>query len=142
MNDKEVPAVFRALTAAGEISFKTDPTVLYKPLNEADFEGMPVLYLNDDAETGQVVFYIHGGYYVYQMGGEAWAGSLPMDNWQVSPIYGDLLDLKNVTIFVGTREWSAPSTWTTAVSTITLSVPLTSIRHPAFLRLMTTFNRR
>ena len=40
--------------------------------------------------------------------GEAWAGSLPMDNWQVSPIYGDLSDLKNVTIFVGTREMFYP----------------------------------
>ena len=222
--DEEVPAVFQALTEAGETSFTANPAVFDKSLSEADFEGMPVLYLNDNAETEQVVFYIHGGYYVYQMGGEqmstmnrlanetnatiimpiyplapyyttednyetmmslyeqvcrenegkkiilmgdsagggyalalaeglsahgldqpdelillspwvdvtmsnpdipdyydpmltvtmgrtsgeAWAGSLPMDNWQVSPIYGDLSDLKNVTIFVGTRELFYP----------------------------------
>ncbi len=224
VSDEEVPAVFQALTEAGETSFTANPAVFDKSLSEADFEGMPVLYLNDNAETEQVVFYIHGGYYVYQMGseqmstmnrlaneanativmpiyplapfhtteenyetmvalyeqvcrenegkkiilmgdsagggyalalaeglsahgldqpdelillspwvdvtmsnpnmrnhydpmltvtmgrtsGEAWAGSLPMDNWQVSPIYGDLSDLKNVTIFVGTREMFYP----------------------------------
>lgn len=224
VHDEEVPAVFQMLTAAGETSFKADPAVFDKPLTEADFEEMPVLYLNNSAKTDHVVFYIHGGYYVYQMGGEqmstmnrianeanativmpiyplapfhtteenyetmvalyeqvcrenegkkiilmgdsagggyalalaeglsahgldqpdelillspwvdvtmsnpeipnyydpmltvtmgrtsgaAWAGSLPMDNWQVSPIYGDLSDLKNVTIFVGTREMFYP----------------------------------
>ncbi len=224
VNDKEVPAVFLALTAAGETSFEADPSVFDKPLKEADFEKMPVLYLNDNAETERVIFYIHGGYYVYQMGseqmstmnrlaneanaaivmpiyplapfhttednyetmmalygqvcrkfegkkiilmgdsagggyalalaegltahglaqpdelillspwvdvtmsnpkmedcydpmltvtmgrmsGQAWAGILPMDNWQVSPIYGELSDLKNVTIFVGTREMFYP----------------------------------
>ena len=226
ITDEEVPAVFRALTAAGETGFKANPAVFDKPLREADFDGMPVLYLNDNAKTEHVIFYIHGGYYVYQMGseqmstmnrlanttnstivmpiyplapfhttednyetmvalfeqvrqendgkkiilmgdsagggyalalaeglsthsieqpdelillspwvdvtmsnpdirnfvdvepmltvtmgrtsGEAWAGSLPMDNWQVSPLYGDLSDLKNVTIFVGTRELFYP----------------------------------
>lgn len=224
VTDEEVPAVFRALTATGETGFKANPAVFDKPLREADFDGMPVLYLNDNAKTEHVIFYIHGGYYVYQMGseqmstmnrlanttnstiimpiyplapfhttednyetmvalyekvctendgkkiilmgdsagggyalalaeglsthgieqpdelillspwvdvtmsnpnipdyydpmltitmgrtsGEAWAGNLPMDNWQVSPIYGDLADLKNVTIFVGTRELFYP----------------------------------
>lgn len=31
-----------------------------------------------------------------------------MDDWLVSPIYGDLSDLKNVSIFVGTRELFYP----------------------------------
>ncbi len=222
--DEEVPAVFQALTEAGETGFTANPTAFDKSLREADFEGMPVLYLNDRADTKQVIFYIHGGYYVYQMGGEqissmnrlaneanatiimpiyplapfyttednyetmvslyeqvcrenegkkiilmgdsagggyalalaeglsahgldqpdelillspwvdvtmsnpgipdyydpmltvtmgrtsgeTWAGSLPMDDWQVSPIYGDLSDLMNVTIFVGTRELFYP----------------------------------
>ncbi|MCR5089387.1 MAG: alpha/beta hydrolase fold domain-containing protein [Oscillospiraceae bacterium] len=224
VTDEEVPAVFHALTVAGETSFKADPAVFDKTLREADFDGMPVLYVNDNEKTEHVIFYIHGGYYVYQMGseqmstmnrlanttnstivmpiyplapfyttednyetmvslyeqvcrendgkkiilmgdsagggyalalaeglsahgieqpdelillspwvdvtmsnpnipdyydpmltitmgrtsGEAWAGSLPMDNWQVSPINGDLSDLKNVTIFVGTRELFYP----------------------------------
>ena len=226
VTDEEVPAVFRALTATGETGFKANPAVFDKPLREADFDGMPVLYLNDNAKTEHVIFYIHGGYYVYQMGseqmstmnrlsnttnstivmpiyplapfhttednyetmvalfeqvrqendgkkiilmgdsagggyalalaeglnahgieqpdelillspwvdvtmsnpnirnfvdvepmltvtmgrtsGEAWAGSLPMDDWHVSPINGDLSDLKNITIFVGTRELFYP----------------------------------
>ena len=40
--------------------------------------------------------------------GKAWAGSLPMDDWHVSPINGELSNLKNVTIFVGTRELFYP----------------------------------
>ncbi len=43
-----------------------------------------------------------------KMSGEAWAGSLPTDHWLVSPIYGDLSQLKNVSIFVGTRELFYP----------------------------------
>ena len=43
-----------------------------------------------------------------KMSGEAWAGSLPADDWLISPIYGDLSDLKNVSIFVGTRELFYP----------------------------------
>ena len=226
VHDEEVPAVFQTLTKAGEMHFKANPAAFDKPMKEADFDGMPVLYVNDNAKTEHIVFYIHGGYYVYQMGseqmstmnrlanttnstivmpiyplapfhtteenyetmvalyekvssenagkkiilmgdsagggyalalaeglnahgieqpdelillspwvdvtmsnpdirnfvdvepmltvtmgrtsGEAWAGSLPMDNWQVSPLYGDLSDLKNVTIFVGTRELFYP----------------------------------
>ena len=224
VTDEEVPVVFRALTEAGETSFTANPAVFDKPLREEDFDGMSVLYLNDKVETEQVIFYIHGGYYVYQMGseqmstmnrlanktnativmpiyplapfhttednyetmvalfeqvcrenegkkiilmgdsagggyalalaeglsaygieqpdelillspwvdvtmsnpeipnyydpmltvtmgrtsGKAWAGSLPMDDWKVSPIYGNLSVLKNVTIFVGTREMFYP----------------------------------
>lgn len=33
-----------------------------------------------------------------------WLGTLDEKNWQVSPLYGDLSGLHNVTIFVGTRE--------------------------------------
>ena len=43
-----------------------------------------------------------------RMSGEAWAGALPTDDWHVSPIYGDLSALKNVSIFVGTRELFYP----------------------------------
>ena len=43
-----------------------------------------------------------------KMSGEAWAGDLPLDDPLVSPIYGDLSDLKNVTIFVGDRELFYP----------------------------------
>ncbi len=42
------------------------------------------------------------------LSGEAWAGGLPTDDWHVSPINGNMADLKNVTIFVGTREMFYP----------------------------------
>ncbi len=42
-----------------------------------------------------------------QMGitsGEAWRGNYAADDWHVSPVYGDLSALRNVTVFTGTRE--------------------------------------
>ncbi len=223
VHDSEVAAVFDELTRA-EASFSADPSIFDQTLKEETFEDISVLYLNADADYDRVVFYIHGGYYVYQMGveqmatmnrianwtkamivmpiyrlapfttaekghetmaalyekvcsdnagkkiilmgdsagggyslalaeglsarglpqpdelillspwvdvtmsnpgisdfydpmltvtmgemsGKAWAGSLPVDDWLVSPIYGDLSDLKNVSIFVGTRELFYP----------------------------------
>ena len=43
-----------------------------------------------------------------RVSGEAWAGTLPTDDWHVSPINGDLSKLRNVTIFVGDRELFTP----------------------------------
>lgn len=40
--------------------------------------------------------------------GKSWAGNLDTTDYKVSPIYGDLSGLKNVTIFVGTREMFYP----------------------------------
>ena len=40
--------------------------------------------------------------------GEAWRGEREADDWHVSPLKGDLTVLKNVTIFVGTRELFYP----------------------------------
>lgn len=224
--DSKVPATFQKLTDDGEAPVTVKTSDFNQKAEEKDFEGMPVLYVNGDAAYEHVIFYIHGGYYVYQMGseqvalmnrltrqtnslavipmyplapfhtaesghelmmklyeqvcsenpdkkiilmgdsagggyslalaenlaqhgmeqpdelillspwvdvtmnnpeiadytdadpmltvtmgrmsGEAWAGSLPTDNWLVSPIYGDLSQLKNVSIFVGTRELFYP----------------------------------
>ncbi|MCR5072698.1 MAG: alpha/beta hydrolase [Clostridiales bacterium] len=224
VTDEEVTTVFNELTKAGEASFSVDPSVFDKTLKEETFDDISVIYLNADTDYDSVVFYIHGGYYVYQMGaeqmaamnrianetnamvvmpiyrlapfttaekghetmmalyekvtaenagkkiilmgdsagggyslalaeglsarglsqpdelvllspwvdvtmsnpeiadfydpmltvtmgkmsGEAWAGSLSLDDWLISPIYGDLSDLKNVSIFVGTRELFYP----------------------------------
>lgn len=36
--------------------------------------------------------------------GKCWAGELPLDDYRVSPIFGDVSMLRNVTLFVGTRE--------------------------------------
>ncbi len=224
--DGEVAAAFQALTEAGEAPITVKTSDFNSKAEQKDFEGMPVLYVNGDAAYEHVIFYIHGGYYVYQMGseqvalmnrltgqtnslavipmyplapfhtaesghelmlklyeqvcnenpdkkiilmgdsagggyslalaenlaqhgmaqpdelvllspwvdvtmsnpeiadytdadplvtftmgrmsGEAWAGSLPTDDWLVSPINGDLSQLHNVTIFVGTRELFYP----------------------------------
>lgn len=35
---------------------------------------------------------------------ERWRGNLDIHDWQVSPIYGDLKGIRNVTVFVGTCE--------------------------------------
>ena len=224
--DSKVAATFRKLTDAGEAPITVKASDFNPKVEQKDFEGMPVLYVNGDAAYEHVIFYIHGGYYVYQMGseqtalmnrltrqtnslavipmyplapfhtaesghelmlrlyeqvcsenpgkkiilmgdsagggyslalaenlaqhgmeqpdelvllspwvdvtmnnpaiadyadadpmltvtmgrmsGEAWAGSLPTDDWLVSPINGDLSQLKNVSIFVGTRELFYP----------------------------------
>ena len=36
--------------------------------------------------------------------GKTWAGKLDIKDYRVSPLFGDMSKLKNVTIFVGTRE--------------------------------------
>ena len=224
--DSKVPATFQKLTDAGEASITVKTSDFDLKAERKDFEGMPVLYVNGDAAYDHVIFYIHGGYYVYQMvneqtalmnrltrqtnslavvpmyplapfhtaesghelmlklyeqvcsenpdkkiilmgdsagggyslalaenlaqrgmeqpdelvllspwvdvtmnnpeiadytdadpmltvtmgrmSGEAWAGNLSTDDWLVSPINGDLSQLKNVSIFVGTRELFYP----------------------------------
>ena len=224
--DSKVASTFQKLMDAGEAPVTVKASDFDLKAEQKDFEGMPMLYVNGDVAYEHVIFYIHGGYYVYQMGseqvalmnrltretnslavvpmyplapfhtaesghelmlklyeqvcsenpdkkiilmgdsagggyslalaenlaqrgleqpdelvllspwvdvtmnnpeiadytdvdpmltvtmgrmsGEAWAGSLPTDNWLVSPIYGDLSQLKNVSIFVGTRELFYP----------------------------------
>ena len=224
--DSKVAATFQKLTDAGEAPVTVKTSDFNPKVEQKDFEGMPVLYVNGDAAYDHVIFYIHGGYYVYQMGseqtalmnrltrqtnslavipmyplapfhtaesghelmlrlyeqvcsenpgkkiilmgdsagggyslalaenlaqhgmeqpdelvllspwvdvtmnnpeiadyadadpmltvtmgrmsGEAWAGSLSTDDWLVSPINGDMSQLKNVSIFVGTRELFYP----------------------------------
>ena len=224
VTDEKVPGEFEKLIRAGEASYTADPSIFDKPLKEETFEDISVLYLNADSDYDRIVFYIHGGYYVYQpgveqmvtmnrianetgamivmpiyrlapfttaekghetmaalykkvcsenegkkivlmgdsagggyslalaeglkdrglkqpdelillspwvdvtmsnpdmadyydpmltvtmgkMSGEAWAGDLSVDDPLVSPIYGDLSELKNVTIFVGDRELFYP----------------------------------
>ena len=226
VTDSKVAAAFQKLTDGGEAPITVKTSDFDLKAERKDFEGMPVLYVNGDAAYEHVIFYIHGGYYVYQMGseqvalmnrltrqtnslavipmyplapfhsaesghelmlklyeqvcsenpdkkiilmgdsagggyslslaenlaqhgmekpdelvllspwvdvtmnnpeiadytdadpmltvtmgrmsGEAWAGSLPTDDWLVSPINGDLSQLKNVSIFVGTRELFYP----------------------------------
>lgn len=40
----------------------------------------------------------------FAMAGRAWAGGLPMDDPQVSPMFGSLRDLPPITLYTGTRE--------------------------------------
>ena len=39
---------------------------------------------------------------------KAWAGDESLDNWHISPINGNLSGLRNVHLFVGTREMFYP----------------------------------
>ncbi len=73
VTDEKVPGEFEKLTREGEASFTADPSVFDKTLKEETFEDISVLYLNADSDYDRVVFYIHGGYYVYQMGAEQMA---------------------------------------------------------------------
>ena len=43
-----------------------------------------------------------------QADAQAWAGDEPLEDWHVSPINGELSGLRNVHIFVGTREMFYP----------------------------------
>ena len=69
---KKWRGVFAELTKA-EASFSANPSAFDKTLKEETFEDISVLNLNADADYDRVVFYIHGGYYVYQMGSEQMA---------------------------------------------------------------------
>ena len=68
--DEKVEASFQALTEAGETTYTADPKAFDRKLTEESYEGMPVLYVNADGKRDRVLFYIHGGYYVYQMNAE------------------------------------------------------------------------
>jgi acetyl esterase/lipase len=68
--DEKVEASFQALTEAGETTYTANPKAFDRKLTEESYEGMPVLYVNADGKRDRVLFYIHGGYYVYQMNAE------------------------------------------------------------------------
>lgn len=65
--DEEVSAVFQKLEAVGEDPLTADTSAFDKRLTESTFEGMRVLTVNADGSYDSVAFYIHGGYYVYQL---------------------------------------------------------------------------
>ena len=70
VEDAKVGAAFQALTEAGETTYTANPKAFDRKLTEESYEGMPVLYVNADGKRDRVLFYIHGGYYVYQMNAE------------------------------------------------------------------------
>ena len=68
--DEKVEASFQALTEAGETTYTANPKAFDRRVSRGIYEGMPVLYVNTDGKRDRVLFYIHGGYYVYQMNAE------------------------------------------------------------------------
>jgi len=68
--DEKVEASFQALTEAGETTYTANPKAFDRKLTGESYEGMTVLYVNADVKRDRVLFYIHGGYYVYQMNAE------------------------------------------------------------------------
>lgn len=89
--DEKVEASFQALTEAGETTYTANRKVFDRKLTEESYEGMPVLYVNADGKRDRVLFYIHGGYYVYQMNAEHTAAINQLVNatgaMAVVPIY-------------------------------------------------------
>ncbi len=58
---------------------------------------------NPDAADYESVDPMLSAYGLVEMG-KCWAGDLPLTDYRLSPIYGDVSVLQNVTLFVGTRE--------------------------------------
>lgn len=216
--ESAMAAQFDRVTEAGEVPFKLKEQIFRQACIKSDFDGMDVYFINSDANYENVIFYLHGGSYIYhvsdrqlkamsrildrtnsmlvvpiyslapfhtvdenfdrmvnlynktaaenkgrkmtligdsagggfalalaeglssqpdelilispwvdigtnnsdiqnymgvdpmvtvtlsQISGEAWAGAGNVSDWRVSPINGDLSKLRNVTVFVGTRE--------------------------------------
>ena len=65
--DGKAADAFQRLAESGEAVIAVKTNDFDRKAEWKDFEGMPVLYVNGDASYEQVIFYIHGGYYVYQM---------------------------------------------------------------------------
>ena len=64
---------------------------------------MDISMANPEAADYESVDPMLSAYGLVEMG-RCWAGDLPMEDYRVSPIYGDISVLRNVTLFVGTRE--------------------------------------
>ena len=64
---------------------------------------MDISMSNPDAANYESVDPMLSAYGLIEMG-KCWAGDLPLDDYRVSPIFGDVSMLRNVTLFVGTRE--------------------------------------
>ena len=108
IHDTEVPVVIMGDSAGGGLALafceymgeigmeQPDRMVLLSPW-------MDVSMSNPKAADYESVDPMLSAYGLIEMG-RCWAGDLPLDDYRVSPIFGDFSGLKNITLFVGTRE--------------------------------------
>ena len=73
-----------------------DKMILFSPW-------MDISMSNPEAADYEAVDPMLSAYGLVEMG-KCWAGDLDIRDYKVSPIYGDISSLKNVWLFVGTRE--------------------------------------
>jgi len=108
IDDAGVPVIIMRDSAGGGLSVafceyldtielpQPDRLILFSPW-------MDISMSNSVAAEYEAVDPMLSAYGLIEMG-KCWAGDLPLENYRVSPIYGDVSVLRNVTLFVGTRE--------------------------------------
>ena len=104
----EIPIIIMGDSAGGGLSVafceyldtiglpQPDRLILFSPW-------MDISMANPQAADYESVDPMLSAYGLIEMG-KCWAGDLPLEDYRVSPIYGDISMLRNVTLFVGTRE--------------------------------------
>lgn len=99
-------------SAGGQIALSFAQLLKYKGLSQPQHIVLlsPVLdatFSNPEAQKYERIdpmLGIEGSKYFLKL----WAGDLPLDNWKISPINGDLTGLGHITISVGTKETLYP----------------------------------
>ena len=106
--DAEIPVVLMGDSAGGGLAVafceyideiglpQPDKLILLSPW-------MDISMSNPEAANYERADPMLSAYGLIEMG-KCWAGELPLDDYRVSPIFGDVSMLQNVTLFVGTRE--------------------------------------
>ncbi len=108
VEDTEIPVIVMGDSAGGGLAVafceylatidlpQPDRLILFSPW-------MDISMANPDAANYESVDPMLSAYGLAQMG-KCWAGDLALTDYRLSPIYGDVSMLRNVTLFVGTRE--------------------------------------
>mgnify|MGYP002621498882 FL=1 len=108
LNDPEVPVIIMGDSAGGGLSValcefldalglrQPDKMILFSPW-------MDISMSNPDAADYERADPMLSAYGLVEMG-KCWAGDLDLQDYKVSPIFGDISCLRNVYLFVGTRE--------------------------------------
>lgn len=108
LNNTSVPVIVMGDSAGGGLSVafceyldelgekQPDKLILFSPW-------MDISMANPEAADYEDVDPMLSAYGLIEMG-KCWAGDLDLTDYRVSPIYGDVSALRNVYLFVGTRE--------------------------------------
>lgn len=108
VEDTELPIIVMGHSAGGGMAVafceyldtinlpQPDRLILFSPW-------MDISMANPEAADYESVDPMLSAYGLVEMG-KCWAGDLALTDYRLSPIYGDVSMLRNVTLFVGTRE--------------------------------------